>query len=338
MKHRTRVRMVAATAAMLLIAAAVAGCSGREEASVDELNRGVGGAVAPSVAPEAPVVTGEIAEDKAAQTAPAPEGTTAETDRMIIRTQTLRLEVESTPDAVTELRSLAETHAAVITDLQVATDTGEWLYRYDEYGSMVGDGAALRGWMTVRVPAESLNAFVESAMELGTVKFQSEGSEDVTQQHVDLTARLENLKAEEVRLRSFFDAAKNVEEMLAVETELNRVRQEIESLDAQVKYLERQAAMATVTIELTEKQPAVRPEGEDWGFKDAITSGFRGAANVVTFAIAFIIATAPLWLVGLAVFFLVRAILRRRRARRVAAAGSLPDSNAYASPASDTDE
>ncbi len=321
MKHSARVRMVATVAATLLAVTAIAGCSGGKESSVDELTRDDGSTMVPSVAPEV-AVTEEYAADKAAQGAPSSEGTSVNADRMVIRTQTLRLEVDSTPDAVEELRSLAESHSAVITDLQVATDTGEWLYRYDQYGSAVGDGAALRGWMTVRVPAESLDAFVSGARALGTVKFQSEGSEDVTQQHVDLTARLENLRAEEVRLRSFFDSAKTVEEMLLVETELNRVRQEIESLDAQVKYLERQAAMATVTIELTEKQPAVRPQGVDWGFRDAITSGFRGAANVLTFAIAFIIATAPLWLVGLAAFFIVKAILRRRRVRRASAAAA----------------
>lgn len=320
MKSGTNLRVLALAVAVLLAIGALAGCvDTTAETPSDEMGRVVG-STAPNVASSEPLPAEGYAEDKVAQTVPASEGTTAETDRMVIRTQTLRLEVESTTDAVKELRDLASANSAVITDLQVATDTDEWLYRYDEYGYTVGDGAALRGWMTVRVPAESLDAFMDAALALGTVKFQSEGSEDVTQQHVDLTARLANLQAEEARLRSFFDAAKNVEEMLLVEAELNRVRQEIESLDAQVKYLERQTAMATVTIELTEERPAVRPEGEDWGFKDAITSGFRGAANVLTFAIAFIIATAPLWLVGLVVFFVVRAIVMRRRARRAAAA------------------
>lgn len=255
------------------------------------------------------------------QPAPDSAGTdpTASADRLIIRTQTMRLEVKSTPDAVDEIRDMATQYSAVITDLQVATETDDWLYRYDEYGYAVGDGAALRGWVTVRVPADQLDAFIEDARDLGTVKFQSEGTEDVTQQHIDLSARLENLRAEEQRLRSFFDAANNVQEMLAVEVELNRIRGEIESLDAQVKYLERQAAMATVTIELTEERAVVRPDGEDWGFKDAITDGFRGAANVLTFAIAFIIATAPLWLLGLIVFFVVRLIMRRRRAKHAVA-------------------
>jgi hypothetical protein len=330
MKSGTNLRVPAIMLAVLMVIGALAGCSktGTETVS-DEMGRdSVSGA--PTVAASEPLPAEGYAGDKAVQAAPTSEGTTADADRMIIRTQTLRLEVESTTDAVAALRNLASANSAVITDLQVATDTDGWLYRYDEYGYTVGDGAALRGWMTVRVPAESLTAFVDAAIELGTVKFQSEGSEDVTQQHVDLTARLTNLQAEEARLRSFFDAATNVEEMLLVEAELNRVRQEIESLDAQVKYLERQAAMATVTIELTEEKPAVRPEGDDWGFRDAITSGFRGAANVLTFAIAFLIATAPLWILGLIILFVVRAIIRSRRNRRAGAARAveIPESPA----------
>lgn len=301
-------RLVAALIVTGLLVAMLGGCKA-EEASEESLDRGVG-QVAPS-SPEGPIA------DEAAEPSPSSPGTdgTAAQDRLIIRTQTMRLEVESTPDAIATIRDLAKRHSAVITDLQVATDTDQWLYRYDEYGYATGDGEALRGWVTVRVPADALDAFIDSAMKLGDVQYQSEGTEDVTQQHIDLSARLENLRAEEQRLRSFFDAAKTVQDMLAVEAELNRIRGEIESLDAQVKYLERQAAMATVTIELTEEKPVVRPEGDSWGFREAITSGFRGAAAVINFVIAFMIATAPLWVIALVVFFVVRLVLKRRRAK-----------------------
>lgn len=336
MKSGTRVKLAAGSLVILMLASALAGCALGESASTEDAKVGGDyGAVAPSIARDA-AVTEELAADSAVPPAsPASEGTAADGDRMVIRTQTLRLEVESTEDAVDKIRDLTDVNNGVITDLQVATETDGWLYRYDEYGYAVGDGAALRGWITVRVPAESLDAFVDGALALGTVKYQSEGSEDVTQQHVDLTARLANLQAEEARLRTFFDAAKNVQDMLAVEAELNRIRQEIESLDAQVKYLERQAAMATVTIELIEEQATVRPEGDDWGFKDAITSGFRGAANVLTFAIAFIIATAPLWILGLVVFFVVRAIVKHHRAKR--AGQSLESQDRYETPSNQAD-
>lgn len=313
---RTRRGWAALAVAAALLATAIVGCSANK-AEDEEL---MGGATT-SEAPMAPDVAEQAAPSEPTRDSAGTDGTAA-ADRLIIRTQTMRLEVESTADAVEEIRGLAEQYQAVITDLQVATETDDWLYRYDEYGYATGDGAALRGWVTVRVPADMLPAFIEGSRALGTVKFQSEGTEDVTQQHIDLSARLENLRAEEQRLRTFFDAAKNVQEMLAIEVELNRIRGEIESLDAQVQYLERQAAMATVTIELTEERPVVRPNGEDWGFRDAITDGFRGAANVLTFAISFIIATAPLWGVGLVVFFIVRGVLRRRRA------GTAPDADA----------
>lgn len=239
-------------------------------------------------------------------------------DRLIIRTKVLRLEVESTPDAVDEIRSLARTHEGSVTDMQVATETDEWLYRYEKDGMPSGDGSALRGWVTARVPVETYEDFLTAVAALGVVKFQSEATSDVTQEHVDLSARLENLRAQEVRLREFFEAAKNVKDMLAIETELGRVRGEIESLDAQVTYLERQAAMATVTIELTEPRPVVSPGGQSWGFRDAITNGVRGAASLLTGLLTFLIATAPVWALALVLFFPVRTYLRRRAARREA--------------------
>ncbi|MDO8848555.1 MAG: DUF4349 domain-containing protein [Coriobacteriia bacterium] len=334
MKRRTGTRVAAGLLTALLLVSVLAGCAG-EEAAVDEVGRAVGGSE-PMAATDAGVSEEYAESDKAVQTTSA-EGTTAETDRLIIRTQTMRVEVESTPDAVESLRGLAKTNGAVITDLQVATDTDEWLYRYDEYGYSVGDGAALRGWMTVRVPAESLDAFVTGAMALGSVKYQAEDTQDVTEQHVDLTARLANLQAQEVRLRTFFDAAQNVTDMLAIEAELNRVRQEIESMQAQVTYLERQAAMATVTIELTEEQAVVRPDGEDWGLEDAVTDGIQGAAGVLGFVIRLVLATLPLWVPALIILFVVWMIVKRRRAKRLAEATASAEV-AYSAPNDQTGE
>jgi len=321
MKRTGLGRTTASVLAALLVTVLAAGCAlTATQTGSEESRDGTYSGVAPVQGEVVAPAEGEATADSGKSDVAA----ISEADRMIIRTKTLRLEVESTADAVDEIRALAKGHSGVVTDMQVATDTEDWLYRYDEYGAAVGDGAALRGWITVRVPADQFEAFIDATSELGTVKFQSEASDDVTQEHVDMTARLKNLQAEEARLREFFDEAKNVTEMLAIEQELSRVRGEIESLDAQIKYLERQAAMATVTIELTEDKPVVRPEGESWGFIEAITTGIRGAANVLTYAITFIIATSPLWIAGLAIFLVIRAIVRRRKTKRVAAEESVP--------------
>ncbi|MDI6693358.1 MAG: DUF4349 domain-containing protein [Anaerosomatales bacterium] len=244
---------------------------------------------------------------------------------LVIKNKTMRIEVKAVQKAVEEIRALATKHGGSITALSVATDDEQPIYRPEAVD--YGDGAALRGWVTVRVPVDKFEAFVADVSGIGTVKNQSESAEDVTQQHVDLKARLDNLRAEEKRLREFFAAAKNVNEMLAVERELARVRGEIESLDAQVQYLERQAAMATVTVELTEPKPVIRPQGESWGFLDAITTGFRGAAATIKILIVLALTLLPLVVLGAALYYLVRGLIRRRRARKARAA-SAPDASA----------
>lgn len=312
----------AAIAVALALVVALAGCGAVSE--YKQVARDAGVATSPQVG-GAPEMSGDgVVSNEAyapsVEGAPAPAGDVAkgvaESDRLIVRNKTLRLEVPAVADAVTSIRGIAKKYEGIITNMQVASDTEGPIYRYEGSPS---DGAALRGWVTVRVPVDKFDAFANDVSAIGTVKYQAESSDDVTQQHVDMKARLDNLRAEEKRLRDFFDKAKNVNEMLAVEQELARVRGEIESLDAQVQYLERQAAMATVTIDLSEPQDLIRPEGETWGFGDAITTGFRGAAVAIKILIVAVIALAPYVAIGIALFYLIRGLVRRRRARKAAA-------------------
>lgn len=307
MKRNRSVRTVIAAGIAVLLSFTLAGCSSQE--------------------------SGGTAEDMAAvEPAPARDGTMAlpeqETggdeatgDRLVIRTKTMRLEVDSTTDAVEEIRDLTRSYEGTVSNMRIATGD-DWVYHYDEVGNVVGDGAAVRGWVTVKVPTDSYEDFVNDVGELGEIIYQSESTDDVTQQHVDMSARLENLQAQEERLREFFEAAEDVEDMLAVEQELGRVRGEIESLDAQITYLERQAAMATVSVELTEPDAVVEPPGQSWGFLDAITEGIRGAARVLTVTLTLVIATSPIWILGLVLFFPIRALVRRRRAASAAKAAA----------------
>lgn len=239
------------------------------------------------------------AEGGAAQQAPQED-----VDRLVIRTQTMRFKVASTSESIDAVREIAGQHSAIVANMWMASDNA-WIY-----DSPSGTSTVLRGWVTVRVPAEDVDAFVAAVSELGELVYQEETSDDVTQEHVDLSARLENLRAQEQRLRELAAQAADVQETLSVEREMWRVRGEIESLDAQIKYLERQAAMATVTIEFTEDGPVV---ARDSGLRAAFRNGVRAAAEMLAFVITFVIATSPLWLLGLGIFFAVRAIRRRRR-------------------------
>ena len=263
--------------------------------------------------------------------APAPTGSGADVStipanqRLIVRNKTLRLEVKDVSGAIDSLRAIAKAAKADITDMQVSTAADGPIYRPTPVDAQTGvtsqgSSTALNAYLTVRVPATDYERFLDQATTLGRVLFQSESSDDVTQQHVDMAARLTNLRAEETRLRDFLNAAHNVQEMLAVETELNRVRGEIESMSAQLAYLERQAALATVTIELTEPMAIVRPAGIDWGWGQAFTDSIRAFVNVVEGVIVVTGALLPLALLALVAFFIIRGLLRRMRRRRSATA------------------
>ena len=315
---------IVATAAALAMILGVAGCS-----AVDSLTSAPNQASTESSYlygdPEAFTdSSGAVAPDEArgdgGTSEPYAVGDVAASsvDRLVIRNKALRIEVKKVEDAVALIKAAAKKHDGIITNMQIASDGGSPIYRYDDFGTP-SDGAPLLGYMTVRVPADGFSAFVDEVSAIGTVRYQAETSDDVTQQHVDMKARLENLRAEEKRLREFFDAAKDVKDMLSIEQELSRVRGEIESMDAQVKYLERQAAMATVTIDLSEPQSVVRPSGQDWGFGDAVTTGFRGAAGAIQLLIIVTITLAPYLVILAILFFIVRAIVRSRRARRAVA-------------------
>jgi ABC-type multidrug transport system fused ATPase/permease subunit len=309
---------------------ALAGCAGTVQGVNDAVS---GGAAAPPVTRSSgsPAGDANMAQEslgsKSIAVVPPAAGTGADAanvpavDKLIVRNKTLRIEVGKVPDAVAAIRALATKEGADISQLQVATSSDEPVYRPMTDGSTSADSGPLQAYVVVRVPAGKYAAFIEEAAKLGTVRYQAESTDDVTQQHIDLKARLENLRAQEVRLREFFAKAKNVTEMLQIENELSRVRGEIESLAAQVAYLERQAAMATVTIELSEPKALVRPSGIDWGVGTAFTNSVRafvGTLNVL------IVLLGPALAIGLffvlPVVLIVRAVMRASRRRAAARA------------------
>jgi hypothetical protein len=240
-------------------------------------------------------------------------------EQLVIRNGSIRLRVEDIDAVLKRIRVATAAFGGSIDDLQVSSDEGQPVYRPLASGENA-DVVPLAAYATIRVPSKRLEEFTRRVATLGTVMRQSSSQSDVTQQHIDLTARLRNLRAEEARMRDFLKAAKNVKEMLLVEAELSRVRGEIESLQGQLDYMDSQIAYATLSVELAKPAPVVRPTGTDWGFSAALTNGIQGAAGVVRAIITISIAVLPLALVALLAFFAIRAVVRRRSARASAGA------------------
>lgn len=231
-------------------------------------------------------------------------------EKMIIKNAMLDLRVDKLDTAIEKLRQTVASVGGEIQDLSVSAGVDQGPIPYSEAGvAYTGPANAVA---TIRVPAEKLDALTASLAKLGKVISRSENAQDVTEQAIDVEARLKTLRAEEARLRDFLNRTNKVSDLLQVERELSRVRGEIESMQAQLTYLQRQSAKATLTVTMSEPGPVVSPQGPTWGIREAVTKGIRGAAAILAGMIVIAIALAPFALVIAVLWLIVRAIRKRR--------------------------
>ena len=154
-------------------------------------------------------------------------------DRQIISQASLSVEVEDVAGAVAQVRTIAETRGGFVS--QVATS---------------GTPGRQRSDLVVRVPQGEFFDTLESIKGLGKVWAENAGSEDVTEQFIDLEARLRSALREEQSLLSLLERADTVSNILTIERELSRVRSDIERLQGQINYLSRRVDLATISVAL----------------------------------------------------------------------------------------
>jgi hypothetical protein len=109
-------------------------------------------------------------------------------------------------------------------------------------------------WMTCRVPADSLDSMMDDIENLGESVRRSVSASDVTDQHSDLSARLETSLQLRLRMRALLDRATDVEDLLAIEKELARVQSEIEGMQARLERLNSQIQLSSLSVRLEQRQ------------------------------------------------------------------------------------
>jgi hypothetical protein len=115
------------------------------------------------------------------------------------------------------------------------------------------------GRVTIRVPSEAFGEAFRAVKDEGEVVRSSSSSKDVSDQLVDLEARITNLENRRDRLRQLYEAANSTDETLRVGRELSQVQEEIERLRARQRSLQDRVAYGSITVELTEPRPTPTP-------------------------------------------------------------------------------
>jgi hypothetical protein len=223
-------------------------------------------------------------------------------ERLIIRTADMSIVVTDTEDAIARIAAMAN-------------DNGGWVV-----GSNIFQASetAKTGNITIRVPAEGFQSALDAIQALSVeVTSLNTSGQDVTEEFVDLEARLANLEATADRVRAFLDETRNVEEALAVNAELSRLESEIEVLKGRMQYLSQSAAFSTITVQLTPDilaQPIEvggwQPEGVAREAIEALVSTLQGLASAIIWLGIYFLPI--ILLIGIPILLIIWFIRRRR--------------------------
>ena len=172
---------------------------------------------------------------------------------------------------------------------------------------------------TLRIPAPQLEAALAELKQLGQVENESQGGEEVTAQYVDLAARLANAQHTEKRLTEILSSRTGkLQDVLKVELEIDRVRGEIEQMQAEKKELTKRVAFATLNATVKEEYKAKlqgAPPSTGSRFRNAAVDGYNTVVEGLIDVGLFLLSSGPSLLIWAAIlFFPVRWLWRKLRA------------------------
>ncbi len=165
--------------------------------------------------------------------------------------------------------------------------------------------------LVFKVPPAQFSGVLDRLGSLGTPLEKQIGTDDVTNQVVDLEGRLHTATASAARLRALFTSATNVPDIVSIENDLATREAEVESLQGQLRLVKSQVQLATVTLALTTKAPHHKTTTPT--FTSALSGGWAAFANTAKVTAAVVGATLPFLTFAAAVAAVVVAVRRRRR-------------------------
>jgi len=166
----------------------------------------------------------------------------------------MTLVVDDLPKTEKELTSLVQEQGGYFADASVDRQQDE----------------RLSGRWQVRIPVAQFEAFLEAVSKLGVPEVRRQTAQDVTEEFVDLKARIANKKRLEDRIVELLETNDGkIKDVIEVERELARVRSEIEQMEGRLRYLTDRTEMTTVTITAREERDYVPPAAPTFGSRIA---------------------------------------------------------------------
>lgn len=261
---------------------------------------------------------GAAEEQKVALTQLDKAGETSEAvDRKIIRNGEITIEVPSTTDAQHQVTYIAETHGGfVVTSEAKQRESNDPAQR------------TLDIKLVVRVPSDQFGrAFDEIKKLAGNTPAENVTSQDVTEEFIDLEARIKTQKALEVQFLEIMRQANKISDALEVQRQIAEVRTEIEKLEGRKRFLENRSSLSTINVNIQTPKPVitVTETGFRHSLREAVSDSITLASDMVLFFARFLIMIVPVTVLLLLPAALVIRYLWRR-AKRIRLAHALATS------------
>jgi murein DD-endopeptidase MepM/ murein hydrolase activator NlpD len=224
-------------------------------------------------------------------------------DRKVIRNAELTLELDAPVEAQRSLASIAESHGGFV----VTSESRQDERARGSQGSQIVS-------VEMRVPSAQFDSVLSAVRGVGgRVRQEKITGRDVTEEFIDLEARLRAQRALETQILEIMKRAQRVSDALEVNAQLAQVRSEIERLEGRRRFLENQSSLSTIKITLQPPAPLVsaRTTGFFAGVRRAFGEGVDFAASIVLAVVRVTVALLPV-----AVLLLLPAALAWRFARR----------------------
>lgn len=170
-------------------------------------------------------------------------------------------------------------------------------------------------FLSLRVPSNNFESFIDSlTLITGSYESKSINLKDVTEEYIDTETRLENKRQVERKYLDLLNKAKKVEDLLAIEQNLGKVREEIESAEKRMMILQRDIDYSTINVQFYRIDESISSRYNYNMFYRIINSLKRGW-NGIIISILFIISAWPIIILLFLLYYFMRKYIRRRKVK-----------------------
>lgn len=192
------------------------------------------------------------------------------------------------------------------------------------HGSPSAQRRYRRGTLTIRIPAEKLNEFVDKVTAESNIISSNETSDDVTLRYVAIQSRISALETEQTRLLELLAKAETTKDLLEIEERLTEVRTELEDITSQLRVMDNQVNYGTVTLTVSEVKEYTVIEEEPETVWQRIGTGFMKSLKSIgkgfTELFVWVVTNLPhlvLWAIaGFGIWTVIRIRLKKKKAKK----------------------